>query len=162
MIFAVVGVLAIYPMGLLLSLITGSGSLLPMLAGGLVASSVATLAAGMTTKPVLDFIARRQVRALFRIYPGFCWAVDSVALRCRQRMKNAASRCRRQIAVLKKRHRRAENTPGRRAAGMDGGQEAARRNRAGGAGGLTSTANRPRSGGWRPTSARWTANTIGG
>ena len=52
----------------------------------------------MTTKLVLEFIARRQVRALFRIYPGFCRAVDSVALRCRQRLKSAASRCRRQIS----------------------------------------------------------------
>ncbi len=105
--FAVFGLLAIYPMGLLLSLFTGSGSLLLMLAGGLVVSSVATLAIGMTTKLVLEFVARRQVRTLFRIYPGFCCAVDSVALRCRQRLKGAASRCRRQINVLKKRHRRA-------------------------------------------------------
>ncbi len=162
MIFAVVGVLAIYPMGLLLSLFTGSGSLLLMLAGGLVASSVATLAAGMTTKLVLDFIARRQVRALFRIYPGFCRAVDSVALRCRQRMKNAASRCRRQIAVLKKRHRRAQKYARTQAQQewtaakkrldetVPAALEASRR------------ANSARSGGWRRTSVHWTANTIGG
>ena len=161
-VFAVIGVLAIYPMGLLLSLFTGSGSLLPMLAGGLVASSVATLAVGMTTKLVLEFIARRQVRALFRVYPGFCRAVDSVSLRCRQRLKSAASRCRRQIAVLKKRHRRAEKLARTQAqqewteakkrldAAVPAALEACRR------------ASRARSGGWKPTCGRWTANTTGG
>ena len=135
--FAVLGVLAIYPMGLLVSLCGGPKDLLPMLVGGLVASSVATLAVGMTTKLVLEFVARRQVRSLFHVYPGFCRAVDSVALRCRQRLKSAG------VPLPPANHGPEKATPprpkharGAGAAGVDGGQEAARRGRAGGAGGL--------------------------
>ncbi len=87
--FGIVGVLAVYPLGLLVSAFGGRHDLLPTLVGGLVASSVATLIVGMTVKYTMEFIARRQVRGLFRVYPTLCRAADAVALRARQRMKAA-------------------------------------------------------------------------
>jgi exonuclease VII large subunit len=108
LVFTILGLSAILPISLLIPYLGGPSSLLMQLVVGLIASSVLTLVGGMTTWAVLAFVARRQVRSLFRMYPPFCRAVDSVSLRCRQRMKSAASRCRRQINVLKKRHRRAQ------------------------------------------------------
>ncbi|HVS37126.1 MAG TPA: hypothetical protein VMS17_16310, partial [Gemmataceae bacterium] len=106
--FAAAGALLIVPISLLAPLFGVPTTLLIQFVVGLLVSSVLTLAVGMTTKLILDFIAKRQVRSLFRIYPGFCTAVDSVALRCRQRLKSAASRRCRQITVLKKRQKRAQ------------------------------------------------------
>ncbi len=105
--FVVVGVLAIYPLGFLAWALGGPHDPLPMLMAGLVASSVATLIVGMTVKYTMAFIARRQVRELFHVYPTLCRAADAVALRSRQRMKSAGLRCRKQIGDVKKRHRRA-------------------------------------------------------
>ena len=108
LVFGLVGVLAVYPLGLLVASWRGySDHLLMLLVTGLVASSVVTLIVGMTVKSVMTFIARRQVRSVFHIYPTLCRAADAVALRSRQRMKTAAAHCRRQIASLKKRHKRA-------------------------------------------------------
>ena len=101
--FGIVGVLAVYPLGLLVASWRGyADHLLMLLVTGLVASSVATLIVGMTVKYTMAFIARRQVRGLFRVYPTLCRAADAVALRSRQRMKSAGVRCRRQISAPQK------------------------------------------------------------
>ena len=60
----------------------------------------------MTVQALLEFMLRRQVRALFRIYPGMLLGADAVALRCRQRLKSTAARCPRELADLQKRHKR--------------------------------------------------------
>jgi ABC-type iron transport system FetAB ATPase subunit len=109
LVFAAVGVAAIYPLGLLAAHIGGfENQLLLLLVVGLAAAAVAGVVLGMVVTAVLNFLARRQVRGLFRIYAPLCRAMDSVALRSRQRLRSAASGCRRRINALKKRGRRAQ------------------------------------------------------
>jgi DNA segregation ATPase FtsK/SpoIIIE, S-DNA-T family len=106
--FAALGVLIVYPLGLLVAYFGGVADRLPLvLVGGLIAASVAAVAVGMTVNAVLEFLVRRQVRTLFRIYPGMCLGADAVAARCRQRLKSTNARCPREIASLQKRHKRA-------------------------------------------------------
>jgi DNA segregation ATPase FtsK/SpoIIIE, S-DNA-T family len=105
--FAALGLLMVYPLGWLVTYFGGFPNQLPLvLIAGLIAASVTAVAAGMIVNGVLEFMIRRQVRELFRIYPGMCLAADSVAARCRQRMKDSAARYPRTIVSLKKRHKR--------------------------------------------------------
>jgi hypothetical protein len=98
----------VYPLGLLVAYFGGVADRLPLvLVGGLIAASVAAVAVGMTVNAVLEFMVRRQVRALFHVYPGMCLGADAVAARCRQRLKSTNARCPREIASLQKRHKRA-------------------------------------------------------
>ena len=97
LVFAAFGLLAFY---------VGGYQLPVVLAFGLIAASVLAITVGMTVNAVLEFQTRRQVRALFSVYPGMCLAADSVAARCRQRLKDNTARYPREIAHLKKRHKR--------------------------------------------------------
>ena len=108
LVFGALGVLAVYPLGLLVATqLHYANNLLMLLVAGLVTASVATLVVGMTVTLVMQVIARRQVRGLFHVYPALCRGADACALRARQRIRTAAARCRRETNALKKKHKKA-------------------------------------------------------
>ncbi len=103
--FAAFGLLAFAAFGLLAVYVGGYQPIVGF-TFGLIAASVLAVAVGITVNAVLEFMTRRQVRALFTCYPGILLGADSVATRCRQRLKDNPARYPRAITLLQKRHKR--------------------------------------------------------